>query len=199
MKSEEASSGDARQKVFMGVEARAACRSHKGTEHKGSRDEPRVFTAPEGHRPWSHPTRHVCAVVRTKAEAFGGVRRPAGKQAVQQARRKPAGEHSRKARAERTFGKARAKGTFGNRTSRSFVRQGLHKRYFERIFTGTRSSKKIFKEALQRSSSEKLFTNKDREQKINMVFIAEHGSAIEGGCCDTNRTVHARGCGQDGA
>ena len=193
MKSEEASSGDARQKVFMGVEARAACRSHKGTEHEGSRDEPRVFTAPEGHCPWSHPTRHVCAVVRTKAEAFGGVRRPAGKQAVQQARRKPAGEHSRKARAERTFEKARAEGTFGNRTSRSFVRQGLHKRYFERIFTGTRSSKKIFKEALQRSSSEKLFTNKDREQKINMVFIAEHGSAIEGGCCDTNRTVHARG------
>ena len=193
MKSEEANSGDARQKVFMGVEAGAACGSHKGTEHKGSRDEPRVFTAPEGHCPWSHTTRHVCAVERTKAEAFGGVRRPAGKQAVQQARRKPAGEHSRKARAERTFGKARAKGTFGNRTSRSFVRQGLHKRYFERIFTGTRSSKKIFKEALQRSSSEKLFTNKDREQKINMVFIAEHGSAIEGGCCDTNRTVHARG------
>ena len=193
MKSEEANSGDARQKVFMGVEAGAACGSHKGTEQEGSRDEPRVFTAPEGHCPWSHPTRHVCAVVRTKAEAFGGVRRPAGKQAVQQARRKPAGEHSRKARAERTFEKARAEGTFGNRTSRSFVRQGLHKRYFERIFTGTRSSKKIFKEALQRSSSEKLFTNKDREQKINMVFIAEHGSAIEGGCCDTNRTVHARG------
>lgn len=157
MKSEEASSGDARQKVFMGVEARAACRSHKGTEHKGSRDEPRVFTAPEGHCPWSHTTRHVCAVERTKAEAFGGVRRPAGKQAVQQVRRKPAGEHSRKARAERTFGKARAKGTFGNRTSRSFVRQGLHKRFFERIFTGQdlqrRSSKKLFREALQRSSS----------------------------------------------
>ena len=170
MKSEEANSGDARQKVFMGVEAGAACGSHKGTEQEGSRDEPRVFTAPEGHCPWSHPTRHVCAVVRTKAEAFGGVRRPAGKQAVQQARRKPAGEHSRKARAERTFEKARAEGTFGNRASRSFVRQGLHKRYFERIFTGTRSSKKIFKEALQRSSSEKLFTNKDREQKINMVF-----------------------------
>jgi hypothetical protein len=192
MKSEEASSGDARQKVFMGVEARAACGSHKGTEHKGSRDEPRVFTAPEGHCPWSHTTRHVCAVVRTKAEAFGGVRRPAGKQAVQQARRKPAGEHSRRL-APKEHSRRRAEGTFGNRTSRSFVRQGLHKRYFERIFTGTRSSKKIFKEALQRSSSEKLFTNKDREQKINMVFIAEHGSAIEGGCCDTNRTVHARG------
>jgi hypothetical protein len=42
---------------------------------------------------------------------------------------------------------------------------GMHKRFFERIFTGTRSSKKLFKEALQRSSSEKLFTNKDREQK----------------------------------
>jgi hypothetical protein len=62
-----------------------------------------------------------------------------------------------KARAERTFEKARAEGTFGNRTSRSFVRQGLHKRFFKRIFTGTRSSKKLFKEALQRSSSEKLF------------------------------------------
>jgi hypothetical protein len=192
MKSEEANSGDARQKVFTGVEARAACRSHKGTEHEGSRDEPRVFTAPEGHCRWSHPTRHVCAVERTKAEAFGGVRRPAGKQAVQQARRKPAGEHSRRL-APKEHSRRRAEGTFGNRTSRSFVRQGLHKRYFERIFTETRSSKKIFKEALQRSSSEKLFTNKDREQKINMVFIAEHGSAIEGGCCDTNRTVHARG------
>ena len=157
MKSEEANSGDARQKVFTGVEARAACRSHKGTEHKGSRDEPRVFTAPEGHCRWSHTTRHVCAVERTKAEAFGGVRRPAGKQAVQQARRKPAGEHSRRL-APKEHSRRRAPKEHSGTEHRD--------RSSDKVFTkdisrgsslGQDLQKKIFKEALQRSSSEKLF------------------------------------------
>ena len=195
MKSEEANSGDARQKVFMGVEARAACGSHKGTEQEGSRDEPRVFTAPEGHCPWSHPTRHVCAVVRTKAEAFGGVRRPAGKQAVQQARRKPAGEHSRRL-APKEHSRRRAPKEHSGTEHRDRSSDKVFTKDFSRGSSpGQDLQRRVFKEALQRSSSEKLFrlSNKDREQKINMVFIAEHGSAIEGGCCDTNRTVHARG------
>jgi hypothetical protein len=57
-----------------------------------------------------------------------------------------------------------------------------------------RCSKKLFKEALQRSSSEKLFTKKQEKS----AFTAVHGSAIEGGCCDSNATVHARGYVQDG-
>ena len=160
MKSEEASSGDARQKVFMGVEAGAACGSLKGTEQEGSRDEPRVFTAPEGHCPWSHPTRHVCAVVRTKAEAFGGVRRPAGKQAVQQARRKPAGEHSRRLAPKEHSGTEHRDRSSDKVFTKDISRGSSLGQDLQR-----RSSKKLFKEALQRSSSEKLFTNKDREQK----------------------------------
>jgi len=157
MKSEEASSGDARQKVFMGVEARAACRSHKGTEHKGSRDEPRVFTAPEGHCPWSHTTRQVCAVERTKAEAFGGVRRPAGKRAVQQARRKPAGEHSRRLAPKEHSGRRAPKEHSGTEH-----RDGSSDKVFTKEFSRESSpgqdlqrssSKKLFREALQRSSS----------------------------------------------
>jgi hypothetical protein len=93
-----------------------------------------------------------------------------------------------KARAERTFEKARRRNI--REPNIEIVRQT---RSSQKIFREDLHRDKIFKEALQRSSSEKLFTNKDREQKINMVFIAEHGSAIEGGCCDTNRTVHARG------
>jgi hypothetical protein len=152
MKSEEANSGDARQKVFMGVEARAACRSHKGTEHEGSRDEPRVFTAPEGHCRWSHTTRHVCAVVRTKAEAFGGVRRPAGKRAVQQARRKPAGEHSRRL-APKEHSRRRAPKEHSGTEHRD---RSSDKVFTKDISRGS-SPDKIFKEALQRRSSEKLF------------------------------------------
>jgi hypothetical protein len=56
------------------------------------------------------------------------------------------------------------------------------------------SSEKLFREALQRSSSEKLFTKKQEKS----AFTAVHGSAIEGGCCDSNATVHARGYVQDG-
>jgi hypothetical protein len=56
------------------------------------------------------------------------------------------------------------------------------------------SSKKLFREALQRRSSEKLFTKKQEKS----AFTAVHGSAIEGGCCDSNATVHARGYVQDG-
>jgi hypothetical protein len=56
------------------------------------------------------------------------------------------------------------------------------------------SSKKLFKEALQRRSSEKVFTKKQEKS----TFTAVHGSAIEGGCCDSNATVHARGYVQDG-
>jgi hypothetical protein len=193
MKSEEASSGDARQKVFMGVEARAACRSHKGTEHKGSRDEPRVFTAPKGHCPWPHPTRHVCAVERTKAEAFGGVRRPAGKQAVQQARRKPAGEHSRRL-APKEHSRRRAPKEHSGTEHRDRSSDKVFTEDFSRGSSPGQdlqrsSSEMLFREALQRSSS----LTKTWSKKLNVVFIAEHGSAIEGGCCDTNRTVHARG------
>jgi hypothetical protein len=68
----------------------------RGQNMKESSSEPRVFTAPKGHCPWSHPTQHVCAVERTKAEAFGGVTGPAGKQPARQVRRKPTGEHSRR-------------------------------------------------------------------------------------------------------
>ena len=193
MKSEEANSGDARQKVFMGVEAGAACGSHKGTEHLASRDEPRVFTAPEGHCPCSHTTRHVCAVVRTKAEAFGGVRRPAGKQAVQQARRKPAGEHSRRLAPKEHSGRRAPKEHSGtehrDRSSDKVFTKDISRGSSPGQDLQRRSSKKLFREALQSSSS----LTKTWSKKFNVVFIAEHGSAIEGGCCDTKRTVHARG------
>ena len=167
MKSEEANSGDARQKVFMGVEAGAACGSHKGTEHEGSRDEPRVFTAPEGHCPWPHPTRHVCAVGRTKAEACGGVRRPAGKQAVQQARRKPAGEHSRRL-APKEHSRRRAPKEHSGTEHRD--------RSSDKVFTKGFSRGSSPGQDLQ-SSSKKLFTKRERERK-------QRGSSREGlHCC----------------
>jgi hypothetical protein len=136
-------------------------------------------------------------VERTKAEAFGGVRRPAGKQAVQQARRKPAGEHSRRL-APKEHSRRRAPKEHSGTEHRDRSSDKVFTKDFSRGSSPGQdlqrsSSKKLFKEALQRSSSKKLFTNKDREQKLNVVCIAEHGSAIEGGCCDTNRTVHARG------
>ena len=207
MKSEEANSGDARQKVFMGVEAGAACGSHKGTEQEGSRDEPRVFTAPEGHCPWSHPTRHVCAVVRTKAEAFGGVRRPlASRQSnkLGASRQENIREGSRRKNIREGARRREHSGSSepnieivrDARSTMKDFREDPHRDQNSTQGAHRSSSKKLFREALQRSSSEKLFTKK--QEKKSMAFTAVHGSAIEGGCCDSNATVHARGYGQDG-
>ena len=111
-----------------------------------------------------------------------------------------------KARADGTFGKARAKRTFGKvpepnieivRDARSTMKEFRERPHRDQNSTQgahRSSSKKLFKEALQRSSSEKLFTKKQKKS----AFTAVHGSAIEGGCCDSNATVHARGYGQDG-
>ena len=65
----------------------------------------------------------------------------------------------------------------------SSLGQGLH----------TRSPQKVFKEALRRSSSLRNEGSKTKEDLQQRVFLAVHGSAIEGGCCDSNRSVHARG------
>jgi hypothetical protein len=129
-----------------------------------SKGESRVFTPPKG-LPFCPslglPSRSMCAVERTKAEAFGGVRRPAGKQAVQQARRKPAGEHSRR-RAPKEHSRRRAPKEHSGTEHRDRSSDKVFTKDFSRGSSPGQdlqrsSSKKLFKEALQRSSSGKLF------------------------------------------
>ena len=100
--------------------------------HKGLPSHPRVFP------------RAACVQLElTKAEALGGVRRPAGKQALQQARRELGARTFGKARAERTFEKARAKRTFWKRAPKEH--SGIEHRDC--------SSYKVFTGGLQRGSS----------------------------------------------
>src|SRR4249919_2416810 len=144
--------------------------------------------------PWA-----AAALRHAGAAAFGGVRRPAASRRSNKLSASSARTFE-KARADGTFGKARAKRTFGKvpkpnieivRDARSTMkefRERLHRDQNSTQGAHRSSSEKLFKEALQRSSSEKLFTKKQEKS----AFIAVHGSAIEGGCCDSNATVHAR-------
>jgi hypothetical protein len=133
----------------------------------------------------------AAALQHAGAAAFGGVRRSAGKQALQQAQRE-LGENIRE-------GSRRWNIREGARQEN--IREGSRTEHRDRSRckidnegVQRSSSEKLFREALQRSSSEKPFTKKQEKS----AFTAVHGSAIEGGCCDSNATVHARGYGQDG-
>jgi hypothetical protein len=68
-----------------------------------------------------------------------------------------------------------------------------HTRSSRKVFREDLHRDKIFKEALQRSSSLREKGSENKEGLQERVFIAVYGSAIEGGCCDSNATVHARG------
>ena len=156
----------------------------------------------------------AAALQHAGAAAFGGVRRSAGKQALQQAQRK-LGENIREgsrrwniregARQEniregsRTEHRDRSRCKINNEGVQRATapRPELHTRCAQKLFKEAlqrSSSEMLFREALQRSSSDKLFTKKQEKS----AFTAVHGSAIEGGCCDSNATVHARGYVQDG-
>jgi hypothetical protein len=111
------------------------------------------------------------------------------------ARRK---DHSR----IRTFQKSAPKGTIWKRISGRRNRSHLGASS-EEDSVGTRSAEKLFREALQGSSSRKLFRQALQRSSSRKPFEealrpqerkTAHGSALEGGCCDFTRTVHARLC-----
>ena len=175
--------------------SRGGRRRKKDEREQSERHRERTLGRVHG-RPWA-----AAALQHTGAAAFGGVRRPAGKQALQQAQRE-LGENIREGSRRRNIREGArqenirecSRTEHRDRSRCKINNEGVQRETAPGPELHTRCAQKLFKEALQRSSSEKLFTKKQEKS----AFTAVHGSAIEGGCCDSNATVHARGYGQDG-